>query len=84
MSQGLDKADVVVSTLVGVVSMADIQNVISIIMLSIQCVYILLRFGEAVYQKIKHKKIDEIKPIVDETLKDLEDLTKPKKKDGDK
>ena len=86
MDRVLDKGDVLLSTLVGVISIADIQNVISIIMLSIQVCYILFKFATSVYQNFKNNKIGEVKNDVKETMDELNKLKDEleKAKDGGK
>ena len=73
-----------ISVFVSMFALIDIQNVISIVILCLQCAFIIFRMCMIIYDKVKKKKYDEIDDVIEDTIGDLEDLNKKeeKKEDG--
>lgn len=57
------------------VSIADIQNLLSVILLIFNIVWILVKFGIRAYNHIKNKEYSEIENDVKETKDELETLS---------
>lgn len=64
------------SAFVSMFALIDIQNVISIVILVLQCIFIVFRMCMIIYDKIKKKKYNEIDDVIEDTIEDLEDLNK--------
>lgn len=73
--------DAVMTMCVTFISINDLQSVMSISMLVIQCVYIVVRFMYKLYVIIVNKK-GNIKDEIKDTMDSLEDLTDNGKLDG--
>ncbi len=58
------------------VSMADLQNVLSIIVLVFQVILIMVKCGIKIYDSIKHNKINDALHTIDETKEELKNFTK--------
>ena len=56
------------------VSIADIQNFLSVILLIFNIVWIIVKFGVKIYNRIKNKDYDGIENDVKETKEELEKL----------
>lgn len=69
------------SAFVSMFALIDIQNVISIVILVLQCAFIIFRMCMIIYDKIKKKKYDEIDDVIEDTIGDLEDLNKKEEKE---
>ena len=52
-----------------------IETILGVVILSLQCILILYKMGYKVYLKIKEKKYDEIDDVVEEGIDNIEDLT---------
>lgn len=68
------------SAFVSMFALIDIQNVISIVILVLQCIFIVFRMCMIIYDKIKKKKYNEIDDVIEDTIEDLEDLNKKEEK----
>lgn len=66
--------DTVMTMCVTYISINDLQSVVSISMLVIQCIYIVVRFMYKLYVIIVNKK-GNIKDEIKDTMDSLEDLT---------
>ena len=66
--------DAVMTMCVTYISINDLQSVVSISMLVIQCIYIVVRFMYKLYVIIVNKK-GNIKDEIKDTMDSLEDLT---------
>lgn len=75
----LDVFDGVCSSFIILFSIVDIKDIISIIILVIQCIYILARILIGIYSKIKNNKVEEIPGVIEDVLDEAKD-----KLDGDK
>ena len=69
---------IIEDVLIGVgiaVSISDIQQVLSIILLVFNVCWILFKFGYKIYERIKNKQIKEIGDDIKETHDELETLS---------
>lgn len=69
-----NKVDYILSSVGIAWSLVDIQNIISIILLTISLLNILWKFGYKIYTKIKEKKFDEIENDIEEAKEEIEKL----------
>ena len=60
------------------ISLAQIQTILGIVIMSFQIVLILVKASTKIYQSIKNKKIDDIGHIVDETREQIDKLSSDK------
>lgn len=67
--------DILVSSFVVLVSVNDVQSIISIVMLVIQSLYIIVRLTLNCYKLYKEGKVDKIQEEVNKFTDSLEDLT---------
>ena len=61
------------------ISLADLQSILGIIILSFQCILIFIKVFMKIKDAVKKGNTEEIEKIVDETKKELDDIN-PKKK----
>lgn len=61
------------------ISLADLQSILGIIILSFQCILIFIKVFVKIKDALKKGNTEEIEKIVDETKKELDDIN-PKKK----
>lgn len=69
------------------ISLSDIHQILSIIILVFNVIWILTKCGIAIYKKIKEKRYDEIAVDIKNTadeLQQLDDKIKDKDSEGDK
>ena len=82
-------ANAIESVLIGsgvVVSLTDIQNILSIVLLCIDVAWILFRCGYSIYKKVKEKRYEEIEQDIKDASEQLHDIEEHlnDKSDGDK
>lgn len=65
------------------ISLIDIQQILSIVLLCFNVLWLLWKFGYRVYQHFKNKQYEKIESDIKETIDGLEQLT-DKTKDSDK
>ena len=58
-----------------VISLVDIQQILSIILLIFNVAWLLVKFGIKIYEHIKNKQYKEIADDIKETKDELEDLS---------
>lgn len=72
----LDKVENVTIVLASCIGLANIQEILGIIILVFQIILILYKSGKQIYDKIKSKKYDEIDDELEFTIKSLDELNK--------
>lgn len=70
-----------ISIFTGTIALANIQEILSIIILVLSILNILINMGIKIYGKIKSKKYDEISKDITKAIDDLKELEKEGKKD---
>lgn len=70
-----------ISIFTGTIALANIQEILSIIILVLSILNILINMGIKIYGKIKNKKYDEISKDITKAIDDLKELEKEGKKD---
>lgn len=64
----------VLATLGMTIGLSQMESILGIIILVIQLIFILWRSGLAIYEKIKHKKLNDVTDILENTSKDIIDI----------
>ena len=79
MEQNKDVIDTVLITLGGTAALANIEYVLGILILVIQIIWILFKFGFKLYTLIKNKKsIEDVDDVFEETIDGLGSVTSRK------
>ena len=66
------------------ISLLDIQQILSIILLVFNVLWILVKFGVKIYEHIKNKNVDGVVQTIEETKNELEQLSDDVKDSKDK
>ena len=66
------------------ISLVDIQQILSIILLVFNVVWILVKCGVRIYEHIKNKKVHAVVDELEQTKNELEELSKDVKDSNDK
>ena len=64
------------------IGISQIYTILGIIILSLQIILILYKFGYRIYELIKKKKYDEIDDVIEDTTHQLEQLSDKQNQDG--
>ena len=80
----IDKIETIVGSAFIAFSLTDIYNILSIIVICLQCLYFLVRACIAIYNRFKNKQYDKIDDEVKDAIDNIQDVLDRKENDDGK
>lgn len=80
----IDKIETIVGSAFIAFSLTDIYNILSIIVICLQCLYFIVRAVIAIYNRFKSKQYDKIDDDIKDAIDNIQDIVDKKEDDDGK